>query len=395
MKVLVLTHKPPYPSIDGGCVATSKIIDALEDYKVDYRLAVIHTPKHPFKSDVFPRNIRKKIAAEQFINSTSIWHFIKNIFDWRSSIFIQKFHCKVFQKKLLDFCLSFEPDIIHFESLFMTSYFPALRKKMPQLKFVLRAHNMEHELWEQRAATANFLQRSILKLPVKKLKKWENYILKQMDGVAAIAMNEVIYLNKLSPGVPCIYLPMGVRIDDNVSTYEPTFFHIAAMDWSPNKRALNWFMNKVWSAKQFEGKRLCDKSILHLAGKGLSKYDYKSVSSVKNHGMVTDSREFMCTKGIMLVPLFEGSGLRIKIIEAGALGVPIIATKKAVEGLELVQGEHVLLAETAAEFASAMHLLLDDVSLRISIGQGIKKYMDEHFNEERIKHKLVEFYTSI
>ncbi len=395
MKVLVLTHKPPYPSIDGGCVASSKIIEALEDQKVDYRLALIHTPKHPFKPDAFPRNARKRIIAEQLINTTSIWIFLKNIFDWRSSVFIQKFHSQTFQKKLIDFCSTYKPDVIHFESLFMTSYFPALRKKMPQLKFVLRTHNLEHELWEQRASSSNFLQRSILKFPVKKLKKWENYVLKQMDGVAAIAMNEVAYLKKLSPGVPCIYLPTGVVIDETTSTNEPCFFHIAAMDWAPNKRALNWFMNKVWAAKHADGTRLCDKSVLHLAGKGLSKYDYKPFSSVQNHGTVPDSREFMCQHGIMLVPLFEGSGLRIKIIEAGALGVPIIATKKAVEGLELVQGEHLLLAETASEFASAMQLLLDDVSLRTAIGQGIKEYMDEHFNEERIKDKLVEFYASI
>ena len=339
MKVLIIAHKPPFPAIDGGCVASSKVIESLEKQGFDYRLAVIHTPKHPFNPDAFPSAIRKKIVAESFINTTGVWNFIKKLSDWRSSVFVQKFYDKKFEQKLKDFCGTYKPDIVHFESLFTSAYFLPLRKKMPQLKFVLRTHNLEHQLWAQRAASSGFLKRMILQLPVRKLKNWEDYVMRQMDGVAAIAEGEVTYLKKLSPGVPCIHLPTGVQINAQESTLASSFFHIAAMDWGPNKRALNWFLKKVWSPTE-----LPEKAVLHLAGKGLKKYDYKDVKAIHNHGMVANSRSFICAHGIMLVPLFEGSGLRIKIIEAGALGVPIIATKKAIEGLALVQGEQVLLA---------------------------------------------------
>jgi glycosyltransferase involved in cell wall biosynthesis len=390
MKVLIITHKPPFPAIDGGCVATAQIVEMLEENQMDYRLALIHTPKHPLVLDAFPRAIRKKIVCSELINTTSIWRFLLSVFDWRNAVFLQRFYSKNFEQKLLNFCETYKPDVIHFESLFATVYYEALRKRNPVQKFVLRSHNLEHELWRQRAKSSLFLHRLFLHLPIEKLRKWEDYIFKQMDGIAAIALDEIEFGKRIAPGAPSIYLPSGVAVTEESSTCEPVFFHIAAMDWSPNKRALHWFLEKVWKESNF-----ADTTKLHLAGKGLKKADYITFGGIKNHGMVADSRDFMLHHGIMIVPLFEGSGLRIKIIEAGALGTPIIATKKAVEGLHLEQGEHILLAETANEFRAAMQLLLEDVSLRKKIGLGIKKYMNDNFNQELLKEKLVEFYRSI
>ena len=95
---------------------------------------------------------------------------------------------------------------------------------------------------------------------------------------------------------------------------------------------------------------------MHLAGKGLIDDEFDELV-IKNHGSVESSQVFMCGHGIMVVPLFEGSGLRIKIIEAGALGVPIIATAKAVEGIGLTAGEHYFEANNAEAFIGAMLLL--------------------------------------
>jgi glycosyltransferase involved in cell wall biosynthesis len=103
----------------------------------------------------------------------------------------------------------------------------------------------------------------------------------------------------------------------------------------------------------------------------------------------------MCGQGIMVVPLFEGSGLRIKIIEAGALGVPIIATTKAVEGIGLTAGEHYFEANNAEAFIGAMLLLSNDVSLRRKVGENLRQFVQENFDQNELNRKLIEFYRGI
>jgi len=93
--------------------------------------------------------------------------------------------------------------------------------------------------------------------------------------------------------------------------------------------------------------------------------------------------------------VFEGSGLRIKIIEAGALGIPIIATAKAVEGIGLISGEHYFEANTAEAFIGAMLLLSNDVSLRRKIGEALREFIQTNFNQNELNRKLIEFYRGI
>ena len=185
-------------------------------------------------------------------------------------------------------------------------------------------------------------------------------------------------------------MPTGIQLSLSQSGYSNDSFHLAAMDWQPNIEGLNWFLKTVWSKYE-----ISNTNMLHLAGKNLDKENYRDYKGVKNHGTVRDSEAFMCDYGIMLVPLQEGSGLRIKIIEAGALGVPIIATSKAVEGIGLIPNIHYLEANMPIEFINAMQLLANDVSLRQSIGAAIRSFMQQNYNQDIFNNRLIEFYQSI
>jgi glycosyltransferase involved in cell wall biosynthesis len=211
-----------------------------------------------------------------------------------------------------------------------------------------------------------------------------------VDGLVAIAKNELDFLREYNLHQPAVYIPTGFDLGTRESGYGNDFFHLAAMDWQPNIQGLTWFLKEVWQHSP------CAKNnLLHLAGKGLDKQQYNNYDGLKNHGPIPDSQAFMCDYGIMLVPLFEGSGLRIKIIEAGALGVPIIATTKAVEGIGLLPNVHFLEANTSNEFEKAMQLLVNDVSLRQSLGAAIRVFMQQNYNQDIFNDRLIEFYQNI
>jgi glycosyltransferase involved in cell wall biosynthesis len=389
MKVLLVTHKPPFPKIDGGCLATAQLILGLENSNVEYRIALIETPKHPFQMQSFPQAIREKIAVHHFINTTNFWPTIRNGIYSTRSVFFQRFYDKNFAIQLNQLCSDFQPDIIHFESLFAAVYLDGLKKISPA-KMILRSHNIEHQLWEDRLKNLSALKRMVLKTQVKRLKIEEISVFQKVDGIACIAVNELHFLQNQAVNASVVLIPTGFQLGSSMSHFGNDFFHLAAMDWQPNCNALDWFLKSVWKNSPSSKNNL-----LHLAGKGLDLERYREFSGVKNHGMVLDSEAFMCGHGIMLVPLFEGSGLRIKIIEAGALGVPIIASAKAVEGIGLVPNEHFLEANNAQAFENAMQLLANDVSLRQSIGAAIRSFMQKNYDQDIFNNQLIEFYQNI
>lgn len=389
MKILVVAHKPFFPKIDGGCFATAQLISGLNHSGVELRIAIIATPKHPFDAASFPEDLLKKIEICHFIDTTNAFQNFKNWFNYSRSIFTQRFYDDRYLDKLIELCKTFEPDCIHFESLFSAVYLPELRKTS-SARMLVRTHNIEHQLWQDRLRSAGFVQQLLLSRHVKRLGNEEIQLLRAADGIVAISQNELKFVEQYTSSKRCLYLPTGVDVNDSESHYGNDFFHLAAMDWNPNVKGLSWFIKEVWL------KYDCAKNnILHIAGKSLNKEAYSEIVGVKNHGMVSDSKSFMCDFGIMIVPLFEGSGLRIKIIEAGALGVPLIATSKAVEGIGLQHGKHYLEANSAADFAQAMQLLMNDVSLRRNLGAALRAFVHENYNQEQLNGRLVEFYENI
>ena len=97
----------------------------------------------------------------------------------------------------------------------------------------------------------------------------------------------------------------------------------------------------------------------HLAGKGLQKNDPRFFQTgVVNHGEVPDAEDFMHAHGLMIVPIQAGSGIRIKTLEAMALGVPVVSTSVGAQGLAVEHGRELMLADQPADFAQAIANLL-------------------------------------
>jgi hypothetical protein len=95
------------------------------------------------------------------------------------------------------------------------------------------------------------------------------------------------------------------------------------MEWQANEQGVMWFLKKVWPRVLSAQPNVK----FHLAGKGLSKTDPRFFQTgIVNHGEVDDAEVFMQSRGIMIVPIQAGSGIRIKSLEAMALGVPVVST---------------------------------------------------------------------
>ena len=388
MKVLQLASKPPYPQIDGGCIAVASLANGLLEKRVELYSYSIYTEKHPFDLHDFPINWQEKVHPVGIFVDTSIriTGAFLNLFSSKS-YFTARFYSKAFEQKLIELLKKEVFDIIQLESVYLFSYFEVI-KQHSNAKIIFRTHNIEHQLILQRASDSSFLKHQYLKLQANRLKKEECFLAKNCDGIVAISQQEADFFQPYSKTNKIIHIPTGIAVQENEFAPKTEFFHIGAMDWQPNKEGIEWFLKNVW--KDFP-----EKTQLHLAGKSLSESIHHDYENVINHREVKQAAKFMQAHGIMVVPLFSGSGIRIKIIEAGALGIPIIATKKAVEGIEITKDVDYLEANTQEEFTSSMKLLLKDVDLQEKLSKSIKKQIALHYNPEKLAQKLVEFYQSI
>jgi glycosyltransferase involved in cell wall biosynthesis len=108
--------------------------------------------------------------------------------------------------------------------------------------------------------------------------------------------------------------------------------------------------------------------------------------------MVDDLRPLYGGSSLVVAPIFWGSGIRIKLLEALACGLPVVTTALAAEGIALEAGRSALFAERPREFAAAIVLLLDDPALRLRLGAAGREIVERDHSWERIGERLRTLY---
>ena len=383
-KILILSHKPPYPKVDGGCIAIAQLLEALLEKKHQVTFLCIETKKHPSTYPLENPLLRfKSIFVDTKIK---ILKACINLFK-KESYILSRFKNSKFQKELTGILNSEKFDTIILESLFTSSYLSTL-KQLSSAKIIYRSHNIEYTIWEnQRDNTGNFLIKKYLRQQARRLKKEEMKFWNEVETIASISNSDSSHISKYcSAQVETV----GLYIEDRhlANTVENTkvdFFHIGAMDWLPNQEAMCWLLNEVWI--EFNDQHSFAE--LHIAGRSMpTNLLNKKVSGFYNHYEVVNAIDFISNHTVMLVPLFSGSGLRVKIIEGMAMGKCIISTSLGAEGIPYTHKKNILIADTKSEFIIAMKLCYNNIDKVNNIGLEAKKCALEHFSKDKITNQL-------
>jgi polysaccharide biosynthesis protein PslH len=279
----------------------------------------------------------------------------------------------------------------------VSAYVPAIRK-VSTGKIVLRSHNIEYKLWKRNAEVAsNPLKKVYFSFLAERLKKYEEESLHSYDAVAAITKEDAQWFIDNKFGKPLKVIPFGIDFnkvvtEKKVDTEKYSVFHIGAMDWQPNLDGLNWFLNDIWNkvSKAYPDIKL------YLAGRKMPEEIIKmSKANIIVIGEVEDAHEFMMSKGLMIVPLLSGGGMRVKIIEGMALGKVIITTTLGAEGINYKNGENILIADTPEEFVNCVISYLESSDHLNSIGKKAKLVAEQQYNNSVICKELTELFDSI
>jgi len=117
----------------------------------------------------------------------------------------------------------------------------------------------------------------------------------------------------------------------------------------------------------------------------------KKEDGIKELGEVEDAQAFMRSLNVFVVPLFSGSGLRIKILEAMALGIPVVATSMAAEAIEAKNGQEIILADRAEDFADAILRLAGNPPLAEQIRRQARQLVERHYAADTLAIRLDKF----
>ncbi len=397
MNILQLCNKVPFPPKDGGCIAMNALTQGLIKEGNSIKILAINTRKHFVDVSQLPADylLNTKIETVFVDTEIRIADAFFNLFSSRSYN-IERFYSKKFEDKLIAILQKESFDIIQLESLYVSMYVSTIRK-YSKAKIVLRAHNVEHLLWKRNAQLASSpLKKAYLRLLAKRLKNYEVNCLSEFDAIVAITKEDELYFKKAGYLKPITTAPFGIDLNKSeehtIKEEFPSIFHIGAMDWQPNIEGVNWFLTDIWEKVLLKHPELK----LYLAGRSMNMNALKELNkpNVIILGEVESSKQFMCSKGIMIVPLLSGGGMRVKIIEGLSLGKTIITTTIGAEGIDCENGKNCIIADTPDEFVAAINKCINDKSFYLEIGKNAKSLAFEHFNNADICKKLIEFYQN-
>jgi glycosyltransferase involved in cell wall biosynthesis len=168
---------------------------------------------------------------------------------------------------------------------------------------------------------------------------------------------------------------------------DPPLVLLGSGGWLPNRDATRWFLAEAWP----EVRRDLPGAILHLYA-GRAERPGNLPAGVEPHPPPADSRDAFAPGSILAVPLRIGSGIRMKILEAWARGVAVVATPQAAAGLQAEDGRELLLAEDGPGFAAAVGRLASEPGLRERLLAAGRRSLAAHHDPAAVGRRLLEAY---
>lgn len=374
----------------------NSIITGLLEAGHQVKILAVNSKKYNVSIDDIPEDYRLKTGIELIDVDLRVkpLNAFKNLFS-KKSYHLERFISKDFTKRLTEVLESDTYDVVQLETLFMTPYVETIRKHSKAL-VVLRAHNVEHLIWERIAkGTRFFLKRAYINHLAKTLKNYELSAISQVDGIAAITRKDAAYFRKYC-ATTTIDIPYGVYPDAFTPNYEieekPSFYHIGSMNWIPNEEGIRWFIDNCLEAVTAK----VPDFVFHLAGRNMPEW-LKELNNphVDVIGEVPDAKEFVANHDVAIVPLLSGSGIRIKIIESMAMGKAVITTMVGAEGILYDEDVNIIIAENKAQMAEAIRRINENPAKAVEIGKAARKLVEEVYDNRKITERLLLFYSQI
>lgn len=384
MKILQISPKKPYPPTDGGKIVAYNTIKYLSMRGHEITLVSIVD-----KEEEIPELERFcEWIPIQKDTATTTAGLLSNLFS-KKPYTISKYHSEKIKQKIRDILRKVNFDIVHIDGLH-AAYYGTYIKQEFDLPVVLREYNVEAKIMERFYKNQkNTLIKVYAYLQYKKLSRYEAVVCEVFDKCFMITEVDERRIKEMNPRVKTSVISSGV----DTSYFYPmeaeedplSIVSVASMDWLPNVEGMLWFCKNIFPLIKKE----IPETKLYVVGKNPPD-EIKNLASkdVIVTGFVEDEREYMAKSMVFIVPLKTGSGIRIKILNALAMGKAVISTSIGCEGIEVQHRKNIYIADTEKEFAQGAIELLKNKDIREGIGEEGLRFIREKYQWEQIAEQI-------
>jgi polysaccharide biosynthesis protein PslH len=392
MRILQLCKKYPFPPKDGESIAITSLAKALAEAGHEVHLLSMNTSRHYYQipTDHNPLGHYKIAQTVDIDNRIKPFRAFLNLFT-SHSYHLERFMHPRYDSKLRQMLHDTDYDMILLETVYLAPYVDTIRK-WSKAKVVMRAHNVEHEIWERLIGKAHFFKRQYLSIITPRLRNYEVAALNKYDLLAGITSRDVTTFRSLGMTIPAMTLPVGLDtrnyLADQRSFDQPlSIGFIGSLDWMPNIEGIKWFFEEVWTpllSVQYPDLEL------HIAGRNTPAWLQKAANyRVHIHGEVPDAAAFMLQHSVMIVPLLSGGGMRVKILEAMALGRVNLSTSVGMEGISAAHAQELLVADTPQQYVDAIAFCYQNEQQIKEIGLRAQVFCAKHYDNYRLGQALI------
>ena len=404
MRILFLAHRTPYPPNKGEKIRAFNLLSHLANahdvtllYWVDDPQDLNHTPllRSMCRGRVIPIRLNRILALARALRSLL-----------RGGSFTEGFYrSKSFQSELDNVLRGAPFDAVFVFSSALASYAANIDVRTKIVDFV----DVDSEKWRQLAEVSPFPLSLLYRLEQSRLSKFEISVSQWASRSLFFSPAEAELFKKIGGKGSIDFLSNGTDLELRRLPLEQIPYHLAGadrgtqtegeklifvgtMDYSPNIDAVRHFAQDIFPLIRQKFSR----AVFEIVGRRPPKAVIRlnQIDGVRVVGEVDDVRSYLVRADVSVAPMRIARGVQNKVLEAMAVGVPVVATPAAIEGIEVRDGEEVLVGATRDEFAQQIIRLLTDAELRKAMTKKAWNKMNQSYNWDSVGAKLERLLTA-
>jgi polysaccharide biosynthesis protein PslH len=300
----------------------------------------------------------------------------------------ERFFSETLRKRILTVVHDWSPHVIHAEELRTAVYLPRSRVDVGAPLRTVTFHNVETDLLMQTGSSPFRLGESAINLlHLRSLRKFEHSVCMNSDLCFAYSETDLRRYKELYPDAYWAVTRNGTSVSEIIpkaQTRDPNILFVGALRYVPNRRGLEWFFKQVLPL-------LPERITVTVAGSGANAEirEWLNQKRVQFIDTPKDLYQIYSNHALSIVPLFDGSGTRGKILESLAHGRVVVSTSLGVQGLFFKDSNGVAIADTASEFASQIVKLVFDVETRAQLAEVGRANVISRYDWSIVARELV------
>jgi glycosyltransferase involved in cell wall biosynthesis len=388
-RILFITTQLPYPPKSGGTIKSWNYVQFLSQH---YTLSIASLLKDDDEDHI--ESFQKAIHLENFesekvqVERTPL-NLLKSYF-LSPCLNVLRNYSNKFKSKLIP--LLEKADLVIVDHYEVFQYVPSDFTG----KVIMHTHNAEFMLWQRMSElTNNPLKKLVLKVEAIRVKKYEKQLFSASDLVYSTPSDINLYRQhsfQVSKHETTYHLGNDTMLKLPNLEFQNTqkaITFIGTLSWEPNIDGICWFIENCWNSIQ----RKHPECTLYILGKNPDERILKSAnndSKIVFTGFVKNLDTYLQKTRVYIAPLRFGSGMKVKVLEGLYRGNPCVTTTVGAEGLELVNGENIVIADNPSTFAEGCLELLENEEKWEKFRNNIRKLAAEKYTWKALFAKMDE-----